>query len=179
MAACRPLARALVVRACAVRDGVARRGAQIGGLGAPCKAGGHWYLLQHDVRCRRAPQLRAIVGRAALRLATGRGHLPFANRAGCKRAEPDIVLDTDAHGSCEHCRPGRLNGASLWRSQRNSLSQLLVPGRCGASPRRGRVAGPDGSGGKAREIYALVARRKLPCGSHGPRLRPSNKPDLT
>jgi hypothetical protein len=45
---------------------------------------------------RHGPQLRAIVGRAALRLATGRGHLPFADRAGCKRAEPEIVLDTDA-----------------------------------------------------------------------------------
>ena len=31
----------------------------------------------------------------------GTGHLPFANRAGCKRAE--IVLD--AHGSCEQARP--------------------------------------------------------------------------
>ncbi len=85
LVACRPRAR--VVRACAV--GVARRGAQIGRLGAPCKAGGYWCSLPHGCRCRRAPQLRAIggpVGRAALRLATGRGHLPFANRAGCKRA---------------------------------------------------------------------------------------------
>jgi len=31
----------------------------------------------------------------------GTGHLPFANRAGCKRAE--IVLD--AHGSCEQAGP--------------------------------------------------------------------------
>jgi hypothetical protein len=34
-----------------------------------------------------------------------------------------------------------------------NLSQ--PPGRRGASPRRGRVAGPDISGGKARQIYAL------------------------
>ena len=98
--ACRPRAR--VIRACAV--GIARRGAQIGRLGAPCKAGGRWYSLLHGCRCHRAPQLRDIgdpVGRAALRLATGRGHLPFANRAGGKRAE--IVLD--AHGSCEQAGP--------------------------------------------------------------------------
>ncbi len=71
--ACRPRAR--VIRACAV--GVARRGAQIGrlGPGAPCKAGGRWCSLPHGCRCHRAPQFRAIgspVGRAALRLETGR-----------------------------------------------------------------------------------------------------------
>ena len=100
LVACRPRAR--VVRACAV--GIARRGAQIGGLGAPCKAGGHRCSLLHGCRCHSAPQFRAIgspVGRAALRLETGRGHLPFANREGCKRAE--IILD--AHGSCEQAGP--------------------------------------------------------------------------
>jgi hypothetical protein len=69
--ACRPRAR--VIRACAV--GIARRGAQIGRLGAPCKAGGHWCSLLHGCRCHRAPQFRAIgrpVGHAALRLETGR-----------------------------------------------------------------------------------------------------------
>ena len=69
--ACRPRAR--VIRACAV--GVARRGAQIGRLGAPCKAGGRRCSLTHDVICRSAAQFRAIggpVGRAALRLETGR-----------------------------------------------------------------------------------------------------------
>ncbi len=38
----------------------------------------------------------------------------------------------------------------------DSLSQ--PPGRRGASTRRGRVAGPDVSGGKARRVYALVVR---------------------
>jgi hypothetical protein len=37
-----------------------------------------------------------------------------------------------------------------------NLSQ--PPGRRGASTRRGRAAGPDISGGKARRVYALVAR---------------------
>ena len=71
LVACRPRAR--VIRACAV--GTARRGARIGRLGAPCKAGGRWCSLTHGCRCRRAPQFRAIgspVGRAALRLETGR-----------------------------------------------------------------------------------------------------------
>jgi len=71
LVACRPRAR--VIRACAV--GIARPGAQIGRLGASCKAGGRWYSLTHDGGCRRAPQFRAIggpVGRAALRLVSGR-----------------------------------------------------------------------------------------------------------
>ncbi len=111
LVACRPRAR--VIRACAV--GIARRGAQIGRLGAPCKDGGHCYLLPHDGRCRRATQLRPIggpVGRAALRLETGRarsrrprspasrngtGHMPLANRARCKRAE--IVLDANGRAT--------------------------------------------------------------------------------
>ena len=64
LVACRPRVR--VKRACAV--GMARRGAQIGRLGAPCKAGGHYWTLTHEYRCRRAPQIRAIgdpIGRAA------------------------------------------------------------------------------------------------------------------
>ena len=40
----------------------------------------------------------------------------------------------------------------------NELMKSRPPGRRGASPRRGRVAGPDVSGGKARQICALVAR---------------------
>ncbi len=67
LVACRP--RVQVKRACAV--GIARRGAQIGRLGAPCKAGGRWWPLTHECRCCRAPQFRAIgdpVGRAALPL---------------------------------------------------------------------------------------------------------------
>ena len=67
LVACMPRVR--VKRACAV--GIARRGAQIGRLGAPCKAGGRWWPLTHECRCCRAPQFRAIgdpVGRAALPL---------------------------------------------------------------------------------------------------------------
>ena len=64
LAACRPRVR--VKRACAV--GMVRRGAQIGRLGSPCKAGGHCWPLTHGCRCRRATQFRAIgdpIGRAA------------------------------------------------------------------------------------------------------------------
>ena len=64
LVACRPRVR--VKRACAV--GMARRGAQKGRLGAPCKAGGHCWPLTHGCRCRRAPQIRAMgdsIGRAA------------------------------------------------------------------------------------------------------------------
>ena len=64
LVACRPRAR--VKRACAV--GTARRGAQIGRLGAPCKAGGHCCSLAHGCTCRCSPQIRAIgdpIGRAA------------------------------------------------------------------------------------------------------------------
>jgi len=64
LVACRPRVR--VTRACAV--GTARRGAQIGILGASCKAGGHFWTLTHGCRCRRAPQIRAMgdhIGRAA------------------------------------------------------------------------------------------------------------------
>jgi hypothetical protein len=73
MEADRPRAR--VIRACAV--GTARRGARIGRLGAPCKAGVRCCSLTHGCRCpsRRTPQIRAIGGsvdRAALRLETGR-----------------------------------------------------------------------------------------------------------
>ena len=70
LVACRPRVRG--IRACAV--GTARRGARIGRLGAPCKAGGRWCSLTHGLICRRTPQFRAIggsVGRAALRLETG------------------------------------------------------------------------------------------------------------
>ena len=64
LVACRPRVR--VKRACAV--GMARRGAQKGRLGAPCKAGGHCWPLTHGCRCRRVPQIRAMgdsIGRAA------------------------------------------------------------------------------------------------------------------
>ena len=71
LVACRPRVR--VIRACAV--GTASRGARIGRLGAPCKAGVRWCSLTHGCRCHRTPQFRAIggsVARAALRLETGR-----------------------------------------------------------------------------------------------------------
>ena len=64
LAACRPRVR--VKRACAV--GMVRRGAQIGRLGSPCKAGGRRCSLTDGCRCRYAPQIRAIgdlIGRAA------------------------------------------------------------------------------------------------------------------
>ena len=75
LVACR--SRARVIRACAVAVGIAKRGAQIRRLGASCKAGVRWCSLPHGRRCRHgdAPQFRAIggpVGRAALRLETGR-----------------------------------------------------------------------------------------------------------
>ena len=100
LTACRP--RAHVIRACAV--GIARPGAQIGRLGASCKAGGHWYLLPHDGRCRRAPQLRAIggpVGRAALRLETGRA--TCRSRTAQDSSAVEMVLN--ARGSCERAGP--------------------------------------------------------------------------
>jgi hypothetical protein len=58
--ACRPRVPQAVKRARAV--GIARRGAQIRRLGAPCKAGvgGRSCSLTHGCRCRRAPQFRAI-----------------------------------------------------------------------------------------------------------------------
>ena len=100
--ACRPRAR--VIRARAV--GIARRGAQIGRLGAPCKAGGHWCSLPHGC-AQMSPHATAPGYRRSRRRPrspasrNGTGHRPFANRAGCKRAE--IVLD--AHGSCEQAGP--------------------------------------------------------------------------
>ena len=100
LAACRPRVR--VKRACAV--GMVRRGAQIGRLGAPCKAGGRWCSLPHGCRCHRAPQYRASgspVGRAALRLETG--------RAACRsRAAQDAnatETNFEAHGSYEQAGP--------------------------------------------------------------------------
>ena len=71
LVACRPRVR--VIRACAV--GTASRGARIGRLGAPCKAGVRWCSLTRGCRCHRTPQFRAIggsVARAALRLETRR-----------------------------------------------------------------------------------------------------------
>ena len=90
LVACRPRVR--VKRACAV--GIARRGAQIGRLGAPCKAGGRWCSLTHECRCCRAPQFRAIgdpVGRAALPL---EGSQPRAAR------EPRILDKPKVNFEC-------------------------------------------------------------------------------
>ena len=149
LVACRPRAR--VIRACAV--GIARRGARKGRLGTPCKAGRRWCSLPHDGRCRRAPHFRAIggpFGRAALRLETGRA--TCRSRTAQDPSAPEIFLN--ARGSCERAGPvGWGKPATL---QRNSLSR--PPGRRGASPRRGRVAGPEGLGGKARQVSALVVR---------------------
>ena len=104
--ACRPRAR--VIRACAV--GVARRGAQIGRLGAPCKAGGRWCSLPHGCRRHRAPQFRAIgspVGRAALRLETGRA--TCRSRTAQDANAPRYFLTRMGRAS----RPGRLDGATV------------------------------------------------------------------
>jgi hypothetical protein len=132
---------------------LARRGARIGRLGAPCKAGRRWCSLTHGARSRRAPHFRAIggpVGRAALRLETGRA--TCRSRTAQDPNAPEICLN--ARGSCERAGPdGWGKPATL---QRNSLSR--PPGRRGASPRRGRVAGPEVLGGKARKIPDLVAR---------------------
>jgi hypothetical protein len=90
LVACRPRVR--VKRACAV--GIARRGAQIGRLGAPCKAGGHWCSLTHEFRCCRAPQFRAIddpIDRAALPL---EGSQPRAAR------EPRILDKPKVNFEC-------------------------------------------------------------------------------
>ena len=89
LVACRPRVR--VKRACAV--GIARRGAQIGRLGAPCKAGGHWWPLTHECRCCRAPQFRAIgdpVGRAALPL---EGSQPRAAREPRRLEKPKVNFE--------------------------------------------------------------------------------------
>ena len=138
--ACRPRAR--VIRACAV--GIARRGAQIGRLGAPCKAGGHWCSLPHGCRCRRAPHFRAIggpVGRAALCLATGRGHLPFADRAGCKRARARFGrawvvragragwMGRASDARKEIACPSHLGGAGRAHVEGESLGRMFRAGR--------------------------------------------------
>ena len=80
-----------------------------------CKAGGYWYLLPHDGRCRRAPQLRAIGGpisRAALRLETGRAtqwHL-LPNRACLTDANANSQFWTRMR---RVSWPGRLDGANV------------------------------------------------------------------
>jgi hypothetical protein len=80
----------------------------------------------------------------------GTGRLPFANRAECK-ARPNLIWTRSSWS-----RLGQLDVANLRRSQIKSFS--LAAGRRAASPRRGRVAGPDALGGKARHGHALVVR---------------------
>ncbi len=112
-----------------------------------------WCSLPHGGRSRRTPHFRAIggpVGRAALRLATGRA--TCRSRTAQDPSAPEIFLN--ARGSCE--RAGPVGWGKPVTIQRNSLSR--PPGRRGASPRRGRVAGPEGLGGKARRVPALVTR---------------------
>jgi hypothetical protein len=118
--ACRPRARVILVRACAV--GIARppgakmaaRALAVGRLGAPCKAGGHrcsLLLVVHGCRCHRAPQFRAIgspVGRAALRLETGRA--TWAVRKPRRmQARPGTIWTRMGRTS----RPGRSDGVNL------------------------------------------------------------------
>ncbi len=102
LVACWPRAR--VMRACAV--GIARRGAQIGRLGAPCKAGGRWCSLPHGCRCHRALQLRAIggpVGRAALRLETGRAGCRSRTAQNASAPEPDLDAVVVEHAGPVGC----------------------------------------------------------------------------
>ena len=81
----------------------------------------------------------------------GTRHLPFASRAGCKRAE----LDLNAHGPCE----GRLDGARC-----DARKEMDLPGRLGGAGRLGAhmMAGgwADVLRGKERQAYDsdLVAR---------------------
>ncbi len=137
--ACRPRAR--VVRACAV--GVARRGAQMGRLGAPCKAGGRWCSLPHERRCRRAPQFRAIgspVGRAALRLETGRATCRSRTRQMQARRDIDErawVVRTDWAGwmgrTCDVRRvdtiPSHQGGAGRAHVEGEWLGRMFRAGR--------------------------------------------------
>ena len=112
-----PCKGAQVIRACAVGTATGRKGggARIGRPGAPCKAVGASNHSHMEVRCRRAPQCRAIggpVGRAALRLEPGRATCRSraaqdadARRAQFGRAWNLRVNRQDRMGrTCEHGR---------------------------------------------------------------------------
>ena len=143
LAACRQRAR--VKRACAV--GIARRGAQIGRLGAPCKAGGHCWALTHECRCCRAPQFRAIgdpIGRAALPL---EGSQPRAAREPRIMDKPKVNFE---------CAPTMRTDRESWMGRtRDARKEDAIPGQSGWPPRthRGRVVRPDTLGGKACWAY--------------------------
>jgi hypothetical protein len=148
LVACRPCAR--VIRACAV--GIAGRGARIGRLGAPCKAAGHWCSLPHGCRCRRAPQFRAIesaVPSAAQPCVSKRDGPPAVREPRRMQTRRDISWTRMGRAS----GPGRLEGVNFpvaWAAQ------------AGATPNRGRWAGPDLYDGKARQAHALVAQVRGP-----------------
>ena len=100
LVACRPRAR--VIRACAV--GIARRGAQIGRLGAPCKAGGRWCSLTHGLICRRTPQFRASAVPSDAQPCVSKRDGPPAVREP-RRIQTRAEHDLDAHGSCKQAGP--------------------------------------------------------------------------
>ena len=110
LAACRPRVR--VKRACAV--GMVRRGAQIGRLGSPCKAGGRRCSLTDGCRCRYAPQIRAIgdlIGRAAPpheRSQPRTAHEPRGRDARKAQAERAPIIYTGPV-QCQKFIPGRYN----------------------------------------------------------------------
>ena len=109
LAACRPRVR--VKRACAV--GMVRRGAQIGRLGSPCKAGGRRCSLTDGCRCRYAPQIRAIgdlIGRAAPpheRSQPRTAHEPRGLDARKAQAERAHIVSAGRAGSMGRTRDAR------------------------------------------------------------------------
>ena len=79
----------------------------------------------------------------------GTGHLPFANRAGCKHAR-DLILTRMGYKQAGPFRWGELVKC-------DELIQVLA-----AWAARGPLGGewPDVLGGKARRIYVLVSQRR-------------------
>ena len=126
LAACRPRVR--VKRACAV--GMVRRGAQIGRLGSPCKAGGHCWPLTHGCRCRRAPQLRAIgdpIGRAAPpheRSQPRTAHEPRGLDARKAQAERAHIVSAGRAGSMGRTRDARkaIKVPAVWAGRHAPLT---------------------------------------------------------
>ncbi len=135
-------------------------------VGGSCKAGVRWYLLPHDGRCRRAPQLRAIGGpicRAALRLETGRatGTCSRVGTAHVWHIMPHMQTPTANFGHACVVLAGRAGWMGRtcdlrWASTSPGRLPVGGAGRLGARGRRGRVDGPGVLGGKSRH-NALVA----------------------
>ena len=100
LVACRPRAR--VIRACAV--GIARRGAQIGRLGAPCKAGGlgDHHMDGRDVAVRHISGPSAVPSAAQPRVSKRDGS-PAVREPRRMRTRAEHNLE--AHRSCEQAGP--------------------------------------------------------------------------